>query len=67
MHVKTRNTKISTAGREGTLYRVALNNQCSTTTAQMNVTRRFQLEHNKRLKITESQNGRGWKGPLWVI
>jgi len=19
------------------------------------------------LRITESQNGRGWKGPLWVI
>jgi len=19
------------------------------------------------MKITESQNGRGWKGPLWVI
>jgi len=22
---------------------------------------------NKPLRITESQIGRGWKGPLWVI
>jgi len=22
---------------------------------------------HKKLLITESQNGRGWKGPLWVI
>jgi len=21
----------------------------------------------KAIKVTESQNGRGWKGPLWII
>jgi len=26
-----------------------------------------QSRSNKRLRITESQNVRGWKGPLWVI
>jgi len=29
--------------------------------------RRCGLSENQRHRITESQNGRGWKRPLWVI
>jgi len=31
----------------------------------LNESPRFHISQNHR--ITESQNGRGWKGPLWVI
>ena len=31
------------------------------------VTAEMQEEHKYGKDITESPNGRGWKGPLWVI
>lgn len=48
MNVKTRNIKISVAGREGMLHRVALNHQYHTNECHKN---NVQPEHNKDGKL----------------